>query len=590
MSPDARALPRVIAEARNGAQRLYALNAAAEASGLHAGLSLADARARFPALAVAAADPQADARLLASLADACERYTPLLALDGPEGLLLDVTGCAHLFGGEEGMVRDLLDRLRRHGFHARAALAGTAGAAFALARFPASAARRGVVVPAEEDIAPLLAALPLAALRLDARHIEALGRLGLRRVGDLLGKPRAPLAARFGTELPDRIEAVLGLAPVALDYRFPPPVFCAERNLFDPVEQTEAVLDLTLRLAASLAQALERHGVGARRLDLALFRVDGQVTRLAVGSGRPLREPAAVRRLFAEKIATLSCLEPGFGFDLVRLAAREVAPLVEQQPGFAAQEDGAGALDGLIDRLSIRFGVRQVGVAVTLDSHWPEAAAGSRPAQAVGAAALVTAARAQAGAAGTHEGMAAEATLCAGFPMPCVSACGAGGPATMDERQAPAGGVSVISFPARLSPPAFASRHASPPQQSVPAEPGGWTGSPDGATADTPDLCGPDRPLRLFEVPEPVEAVAEVPDGAPSHFQWRRRRHEVVRAEGPERIAAEWWRQGPAVQPAPTRDYFRVETTEGQRFWLFRSGLYGREEDTPRWFLHGLFG
>lgn len=632
MSPEARALPRVIVEACRSALRLCALNAAAERLGLHAGLPLADARARFPMLAVEEADPQADARLLDRLADACERYTPLLALDGPDGLLLDVTGCAHLFGGEAGLVRDLLERLRGQGFAARAVLAGTAGAAFALSRFPASGARPGVVVPAEEDLAPLLAGLPLAALRLDALQTEALARLGLRRVGDLLGRPRAPLAARFGAGLPGRIEAVLGLAPVAVAYRFPPPVFCAERNLFDPVERVEDVLGLTLRLAAALAPALERHGLGARRLDLALFRVDGQVTRLAVGSGRPLRDPQTVRRLFAEKIATLSCLEPGFGFDLLRLAVREAAPLAEHQPGFAVQGDGAEALDGLIDRLAVRFGAPQVQVPVIVDSHWPEAAAGTRPAQDMGAAALIAA---------------------AGFHHPPSPPCGGtrgerpdggrpgtrqGGGEPAQKRQTFEADAAVLSFPSPplrrhaeiapppldplpppLDPPPLAGEgalmretEAGAPvsagifMRSIPAPAGGAasgtkprsarTRSSDGAPEPLPwaqvppDLCGPGRPLRLFEAPEPVEAVAEVPDGAPSHFHWRRRRHDVVRAEGPERIAGEWWRRGPAVAAMPTRDYFRVETAEGHRFWLFRAGLYGREPGAPRWFLHGLFG
>lgn len=93
------------------------------------------------------------------------------------------------------------------------------------------------------------------------------------------------------------------------------------------------------------------------------------------------------------------------------------------------------------------------------------------------------------------------------------------------------------------------------------------------------------RPLFLFSTPEPIEAVAEVPDGPPRRFRWRRVTHKVARADGPERIAAEWWRE-----PTPTRDYYRVETEEGRRFWLCREGLYEREPGAPRWFVHGSFG
>jgi protein ImuB len=97
----------------------------------------------------------------------------------------------------------------------------------------------------------------------------------------------------------------------------------------------------------------------------------------------------------------------------------------------------------------------------------------------------------------------------------------------------------------------------------------------------------PDRPLRLFARPEPVEVIAEVPEGPPLRFRWRRVMHEVARAEGPERIAPEWWRSVDAGRA--TRDYFRVEDAEGRRYWLFREGLYGRETASPVWYLHGLF-
>lgn len=663
--------------ADKGALRLVALNGAAAALGLAPGLALADARARFPDLLVSEAEPEAEARLLARFADACERYTPLLALDGPEGLLLDVTGCAHLFGDEAGLVRDLLRRVGGQGFAARAALASTAGAAFALARFSGRGERRagaGVVVPEEEALAPLLAPLPLAALRLEAATLGALVRLGFGTVGDLIGKPRAPLAARFGAGLLERLDAALGTAPAAVDYRFAPPVFCAERNLFEPVERVEDVLGLTVKLAATLETALERHGVGARRLDLALFRVDGEVTRLMVGTGRPLRAPEAIRRLFAEKIAALTSLDPGFGFDLLRLAVREAAPMAEHQSGFAAATDGAEALDGLIDRLSIRFGARQVQVLRMEDRHWPDSASHAVPAQGLCASSLMAAATEVAGAGAMPLAAAwplvealdpppaSPAVRPGGAPAPAVSPAafrlmpragavaltgGAGwgsGPAralkAVPASRSPMARLSPAEgeggAPARSVATAFAS---SPPGEAGEgghgpvgaAEPGARPGGrplAGGSAAATllfdaaragldvprpseagrgarrpalpvagarahgsgPDTCGPERPLRLFETPEPVEAVAEVPDGPPVQFRWRRRLHEVARVEGPERIAAEWWRRGPDAPLVPTRDYFRVETREGHRFWLFRAGLYGREAGAPRWFLHGLFG
>lgn len=531
MSPEERVLPRAVVVAEKGTLRLSSLNPAALALGLEAGLSLADARARHPALRIGHADPDGMRRTLVRFADACERYTPLLALDGTDGLLLDVTGCAHLFGGEAELVGDLLRRVRTAGFSARAALAATPGGAFAFARF--GAGKGGLVVPEAEDLAVLLAPLPLAALRLDPAEVAALARLGLARVGDLCGKPRAPLAARFGARLLARRDAAIGAAPEALAYRFPPPLFCAERSLMEPVEQVEAVLDLTAHLASSLAAAMARHGAGARRLDLVLFRVDGKVTRLAIGTSRPLRDAARIRRLFAEKVAAIDSLDPGFGFDLLRLCVREAAPLDARQESFGGDGDEALALDGLIDRLAIRFGAHRVTRIVAEDRHVPEDAARLEPAGRGGGTPALAAARLM--------GQAAFA---------------------------------------------FAGPEGAGPMTPLLDEPA--------------DLCGPHRPLRLLEKPEPVEAVAEVPDGPPVRFRWRRRLHQVVRSEGPERIAGEWWHAPPPLLPGPpgqsmpegppTRDYFRVETAEGTRLWLYRDGLYGRETMRPAWFVHGLLG
>lgn len=480
------------------ALRLCALNAAAAALGLAPGLSLADARARHPALQVAEHAPEADARALAAFADACERYTPLLALDGPDGLILDISGCTHLFGGEKGLLRDLMGRVAATGFSARAAIAATPDAAAALARF---SGRRDFIAPEGGDLAAFLAPLPLAALRPEAETLAALARLGFARIGDLYGKPRAPLAARFGAPLLDRLAAATGALRTALRHRFPPPRFSAEKTLAEPVERVEDVLGLTFHLAGTLAAALERHGMGARRLDLSLFRVDGKMTRLSVGTGRPVRDPNFVKRLFAEKVAAMESLDAGFGFDLLRLAAPLAEPLAPRQEGFDSHREADLALDALVDRLAARLGGGYVTVPVIADAHIPEEAQRLVPAQKLRRA---------------FDADALDA------PRP---------PAT--------------------------------------------------------DADAPTRPPRLFARPEPVEAIAEVPDGPPISFRWRRLTHHVALAEGPERIAAPWWREEGL---SPTRDYFRVETTDGRRFWLFRAGLFGIEAARPAWYVHGLFG
>ncbi|MFG1423633.1 Y-family DNA polymerase [Roseixanthobacter liquoris] len=726
-----RAAPRATLVLEKSALRLAALNPAARDLGLVPGLSLADARARHPELQVADHAPEADARLLGHVADACERYTPLLALDAPDALMLDVSGCAHLFGGERALVGDLRARVGARGYATRAALASTLGAAWALAHF---GARPALVVEEGADLAALLAPLPLAALRLEAGALAALARLGFTRIGDLAGKPRAPLTARFGTDLLRRLDQATGLAREAVEHRFPPPRFCAERSLSDPIERTEDVLGLAHHLATKLAPALERAGKGARRLELTLFRVDGQVTRLTVGASRPLRDPLAIRRLFAEKMAQVAHLDAGFGFDLLRLGVTLAEDMAPHQHGFDARQAEEAALDGLVDRLSARFGAARVQHLGVLDAHLPEeagqATALARRRLPFDAGALADPARIQA------QILAGSETLEAGpgqafasidkttpplpsqgapapggrqreqgggesqgedsgqderagqaipfpararsasppadgdrpspvlipvsIPLPRASAirtgaaetrppaparsAAAGGARESRAPQSPAGALSLTAdvpqpkdppedpamrppaHPPFATPPARSETtgaHLAPspptlrdrdPAADVPLAPGAIPPARAAARrapappapAERPDADGAVRPQRLFAVPEAVEAVAEVPDGAPVRFRWRRRLHLVARVEGPERIAAPWWREPalrltglpPAAEPGagrqgalstPTRDYFRVETKEGLRLWLFRAGLYGAETSRPAWYVHGLF-
>ncbi|MFG1399626.1 Y-family DNA polymerase [Roseixanthobacter pseudopolyaromaticivorans] len=639
LPPEMRAAPRATLIGEKSALRLAALNAAARTRGLVPGLSLADARARHPDLQVADHAAEADARLLGHVADACERYTPLLALDAPDTLILDISGCTHLFGGERALVADLRARVGGRGYSTRAAIASTIGAAWAFAHF---GSRPALVAEEGADLAALLAPLPLAALRLEAGGLAALSRLGFTRVGDLAGKPRAPLTARFGADLLRRLDQASGLAREPVDHRFPPPRFCAERSLSDPIERTEDVLGLAHHLATKLAPALERAGQGARHLELVLFRVDGQVTRLKVGASRPLRDPLAIRRLFAEKVAQVASLDAGFGFDLLRLGVTLAEDMAPHQHGFDARQAEEAALDGLVDRLAARFGAGRVQHLAVADAHLPEEAgqaiALARKRLPFDAGALADPARVLTGseafAAGPSTPFAALDTVPPRQPPQDAPAPGArpreqGTRAEENGQEGKA--AQTIPFPARLrsaSPPVDPARPApvlialprapdtaiSPPSAQAPVSPPrpptrGRRSPPSSASpppAARPDAGGAGRPQRLFAVPEAVEAVAEVPDGAPVRFRWRRRIHHVARVEGPERISAPWWREPalrlsglpPAAHPDlllegalhnPTRDYFRVETNDGLRLWLFRAGLYGAETSRPAWYVHGLF-
>ena len=480
--------PLVVVAKIRGALRLVAADRRAGELGLGRGLALTDARARVADLAVVEADEVADDDFVGRLAAFCELFTPLVALDPPHGLMLDVTGCAHLFGGETGLWHEVRRRLGRFGLTVRAAFAATPEAARAFVRFHGDA-----VVPLDATEAQA-ATLPIAALEAPAETALALARAGLKSLGDLAVRPSTALSARFGTALAVRLGRILGREDVRITPLRPPPDCLAERHFPEPLQQADAVEGVIGDLARDVASLLEERDAGGRRFEAALFRVDGVVRRLTVETGRPCRDVATVLRLFRLRLDTLADpLDPGFGFDAVRLSVPLVEPMAALQHTFGGGGREESDLGDLVDRLVARLGRERVQRFVARDTHHPVRVAAAVPA-----------------------------------------------------------GAAVVSAP--------------------------W---PRPAAGEPPT-----RPLRLFEPPQPIETLAEVPDGPPLRFRWRRVLHEIARAEGPERIAPEWWRDGP---DEPTRDYYRIEDGEGRRFWVFREGLYGEAAERPRWFLHGLF-
>lgn len=472
-------LPFALVENVRGGIRLAAVDTLALALGIAPGLTLADARARVPELAALDHQPGEDAALLDWLADACDRYSPSVATDPPQGLVLDITGCEHPYDGEAGLAADLARRFERRGLTARLACAATPDAALALAR-------HGCDQPK---------ALPVTALRVDAETHLALRRAGLKTIGDLAARPRSPLAARFGEALPVLLARLLGETDPRIVPRRRPPAVQVAARFAEPVARTEFVLEALDRLVGEAATELARLGTGGRRFEAALFRSDGHVARLGIDTGAPARDPKILARLFRERIDGLADpLDPGFGYDLIRLAVPVIEPMGEQQLRLDGGAVAEPELAALIDRLGTRLGRNRVRRLHAGDSHIPEQAA---------------------------------------FELP-------------------------IGDPEPLS------RWADP----EPGEP-------------------PLRPLHLFDPPQRIEVLAEVPDGPPRRFRWRRVQHEVTRYEGPERIAAQWWRRSDGK--GLTRDYYRVEDVRGRRFWLFRHGLYGTEKAVPEWYVHGLF-
>jgi protein ImuB len=531
------------------------VNDAAARLGLTAGMALADAKAMYPALTVADAEPQADARLLATIADWCDRYTPLIGLDPPDGLMLDITGCAHLFGGEAALGRDIVRRLAQQGLAARVAVADTAGCAWAVARFRAAPV---LMVVASSGTREALLPLQLAALRIAPEVQDALAQVGLKRIADVIDRPRAPLAARFGQHFIRRIDQALGREEEPISPRLPVPSCVAERRFAEQILLEADVLGTIELLAHELARILERRGEGARRLAVALFRTDGKVARAEIGTGTPLRDPIRIRALFVERIAAAGDIaDPGFGFDVIRLAALATERCDPAQTGLAAADHSAD-LAHLIDRLGARFGLHRITRLAPQDTHVPEFAVAAIPAAEVRG--QKTENRAVIARVKVSRNRAASLS-----PPPCGEGLGVG---------------VVVVAGGRSS-----QNNDDPPPHPSPTR-GEGVRQPHCFPLSS-DSIAPTRPIRLFSRPELIEAMAEVPDGPPVRFRWRQVLHQVAHAEGPERIAMEWWRdeKGRVL----TRDYFRIESENGVRAWLYREGLYGREQAPPRWFLHGLF-
>jgi protein ImuB len=339
--------------ARQGARRLLvAVDQAAAAAGLEPGQALADAEALLPALTVLPATPEASAAGLRDLALWAQRFTPLSAPLPPDGLLLDITGCDHLFGGEAALLAKTLTDLAALGLTAQGAVAGAAASAMALARVRRDAP---IIAPGLEEkaVAPLALG---TALRLPGGMVEDLARLGVRSIGDALRQPRAPLARRFGAPLLNALDAAAGhrappITPIAA-----PPELSVTRALPEPILTAEAIAALLDRLLAALCARLARAGLGARRLSLLAFRVDGTEQRLVIGTGAPNRDPAHLARLFAEPLASLA---PELGFERFTLQALPM--------GAAPRPDGV--LAQLLDRLGQRL---RLARPAPLPSHWPE--------------------------------------------------------------------------------------------------------------------------------------------------------------------------------------------------------------------------
>ena len=526
--------------------RLAALDARAAARGLSVGQSLADAHAQVPGLDAREIDHGHLAHAFASFADWHSNASPRVAVledHAPYGdLCLDIAGVPHLFGGEAAMLEKLTGRLAAVGFTVTGAIADTVGAAWALAHFAP-----GQIVAAN-DIPEVLAGLPTAALRLGEVEISRLAALGLKRVGQLYGRDRRALQARFGQNLITRLDQALGRIAERITPRVPVARHFAERRFAEPIGLIDDVLATADDLAVTLAHRLETDGLGAQTFHLVLYLVDHKVIRLAVNASRPTREPGHIARLFRNRAERLAGeYDPGFGIDLIRLGASSVSPLDSTQIGVFGEE-GTADLEKLFDRMTSRLGPLSVVRFKPVDTHIPERATKLEP----------VVARTPDDPRALPDPTLPRPLRLLPIPEPVtvVAEVPDGPPVVMTWRRA------RYRF-ARVSGP-----------ERIEAE--WWRSGQRLALAD------PHEEKRIGEGDNHAATLPTSP--------------LPLAGEGAERSEAGGGdkRQVPSstiatfIPEAVARDYYIAEDEAGRRFWLFRLGLYGASA-TPAWYLHGFF-
>ncbi len=328
------------------------------------------------------ADPAADAAALATLAAWCERYTPLAAAEPPDGFFLDITGCGHLFGDEAGLLAHLEARLRQNNLQARMAVAGSPGAAWALARSPTARVDCFVLPPGGEAAA--LAPLPVALLRLDRRCVAGLRRIGLKSIGELARQPRADLAARFGARAVLRLDQALGGVAEAIAWPRQPAPWSERLAFAEPIGTPDDLARALTLLARRLCDRLRAGQRGGHAFVATFFCVDDRTPEIGIATALPVDDPGYAAKLLLEKLDTV---DPGFGVEAMLLDAAETAPLHKPQMALGGQADATlatGVLDtGLlattVDQLANRLGHHRLWRPAPHPSHVPERAIGRVP-------------------------------------------------------------------------------------------------------------------------------------------------------------------------------------------------------------------
>jgi len=515
--------PACVIEERSMGAYLVAANATAQKLNIHAGQRLSEARVLAPELVTYPVDWAKSTRHLQRVARWANRFTPWVGYDPvADGLILDITGCAHLFGGERALLDHIVTQLARHAISARAACAGTIGAAWALAHH---APTTPVILPQGQE-AEALMPLSVKALRLSDEQYRLCRQFGLDRISHIMRQPRASLVQRLGAGVIERLDQAFGQVAETVDPLRPPTRFHVTHVPLMPIQSREEVMFVLSNLVDDLVAELHRAGRGARRIDVRLIRTDRAVLSVSLALSHPIQLATHIVRLLTERLEHVQIrLDQDLAIEQLEMLASQTDIMSAHQDAlFASLRQGQKqALAHLCDRILARLGQ-----------------APTRP-------------------------------LLRGRYMP----------------------EKVVRFIPITEP-------LLEPPLKTPLEP--WSSPQKSEGALTPEahirkgwLAA--RPIILLPHAEQIDVIAEIPEGAPRRFRWRRRLYEVVMAAGPERISPEWWCEELPHSPdaigqtkaSLTRDYFRLEDSNGYRFWLYRDGLFTRETVLPRWYMHGFF-
>ena len=356
----------VLSEASHGRMLITAASPAAQLEGITAGMLVADARAISPSLQVFDDIPDLPYKLLNRLAEWCIRFTPSVAIDPPDGLLLDITGCAHLWGGDCLYLEAIMKRLSARGYQLRASMADTIGAAWAIARYATAS-----FIIEKGGQADALLSLPVASLRIETENIERLNKLGLRQISQFISMPRSVLKRRFGASFIQRLHQALGLEEELIHPVQAPEPYQERLPCLEPIVTATGIEMALQKLLETLCHRLQQEGKGLRAANLKCYRVDGKIESIETGTNRATHHAAHLFKLFEDRIAGI---EPALGIELFILDGLKIEDVASVQEKLWKLDSGLAAiqLSELLDRIESKMGAGRIHRYLPAEHYWPE--------------------------------------------------------------------------------------------------------------------------------------------------------------------------------------------------------------------------